>query len=50
MNECKCDQCSKDISGDNTYCQKCYDVLADEIRILEDRIDELERQLQEKEI
>jgi peptidoglycan hydrolase CwlO-like protein len=42
MNECKCDQCSRDITGDNTYCQKCYDSLVDEIRTAEDKINDLE--------
>ena len=49
MIDISCDQCGKDASRDYIYCEKCFNLLVDEINSLKDRIEELERQLQEKE-
>ncbi len=45
MNRCSCDNCNRNISEDNEYCHKCYDELLEEIQILKDRIDTIERSI-----
>ena len=45
---CKCNDCRTEFysSGEAVYCSVCYDTLLDEIDKLENRIKELERELE----
>ena len=47
---CKCDNCRTDFynDGEGVYCPACYDKLLDEIRFLENRVGELEKELEDK--
>jgi len=38
---CDCDECGKDINGEDTICRSCFEKKVDEIESLEEEISEL---------